>query len=113
VKDPRVTPIGRWLRRSSIDELPQLWNVLTGDMSLVGPRPALPEEVKRYTEGQRRRLRSRPGLTGLSQVSGRADLPFEQQVELDLFYLQTCNLQVDFRILLRTVPAVFSARGAY
>lgn len=113
VKDPRVTPIGRWLRRSSIDELPQLWNVLTGDMSLVGPRPALPEEVMRYTEGQRRRLRSRPGLTGLSQVSGRADLPFEQQVRLDLSYLQTCNLQADFRILLRTVPAVFSARGAY
>jgi lipopolysaccharide/colanic/teichoic acid biosynthesis glycosyltransferase len=113
VKDPRVTPIGRWLRRISFDELPQLWNVLTGDISLVGPRPALPEEVMRYTEGQRRRLRSRPGLTGLSQVSGRADLPFEQQVRLDLSYLQTCNLRADFRILLRTIPAVFSARGAY
>jgi lipopolysaccharide/colanic/teichoic acid biosynthesis glycosyltransferase len=113
VKDPRVTPIGRWLRKSSVDELPQLWNVLTGDMSLVGPRPPLPEEVMRYTDEQRRRLDTRPGLTGLSQVSGRADLPFEQQVQLDLYYLQHSNMKLDFRILLETVPAVVSGRGAY
>jgi exopolysaccharide biosynthesis WecB/TagA/CpsF family protein len=112
-RDPRVTLIGRWLRRSSVDELPQLWNVLTGEMSLVGPRPPLPEEVMRYTEEQLRRLDTCPGLTGLSQVSGRADLPFEQQVQLDLYYLQHSNLQLDFRILLETVPAVLSARGAY
>jgi exopolysaccharide biosynthesis WecB/TagA/CpsF family protein len=112
-KDPRITPVGRWLRRSSVDELPQLWNVLIGDMSLVGPRPPLPAEVMRYTEGQRRRLHTRPGLTGLSQISGRADLPFERQVELDLYYLQNRNLHLDFRIILKTVPAVISAQGAY
>jgi exopolysaccharide biosynthesis WecB/TagA/CpsF family protein len=112
-KDPRVTPVGRWLRRSSVDELPQLWNVMTGDMSLVGPRPPLPTEVMRYTDGQRRRLRTRPGLTGLSQVSGRADLPFEQQVELDLYYLQYRTVVLDFLILFKTVPAVVSGRGAY
>ncbi len=112
-KDPRITPIGRWLRRSSVDELPQFWNVLTGDMSLVGPRPPLPTEVMRYTEGQRNRLHTRPGLTGLSQVSGRSDLPFEQQVELDLYYLKNRNLHLDFRILLKTFPAVVSRQGAY
>jgi lipopolysaccharide/colanic/teichoic acid biosynthesis glycosyltransferase len=112
-KDPRITPIGRWLRKSSVDELPQLWNVLSGDMSLVGPRPPLPEEVMRYTSEQRRRLDTLPGLTGLAQVSGRADLPFDQQVQLDLYYLQHGNLRLDFRILLETVPAVVSARGAY
>jgi lipopolysaccharide/colanic/teichoic acid biosynthesis glycosyltransferase len=112
-RDPRITPIGRWLRKSSVDELPQLWNVLTGDMSLVGPRPPLPEEVVRYTSEQRHRLDTLPGLTGLAQVSGRADLPFDQQVQLDLYYLQHGNLQLDFRILLETVPAVVSARGAY
>jgi lipopolysaccharide/colanic/teichoic acid biosynthesis glycosyltransferase len=112
-RDPRITPIGRWLRRSSVDELPQLWNVLRGDMSLVGPRPPLPEEVMRYTSEQRRRLDTLPGLTGLAQVSGRADLPFDQQVRLDLYYLQHGNLRLDFRILLETVPAVVSARGAY
>jgi exopolysaccharide biosynthesis WecB/TagA/CpsF family protein len=112
-KDPRITPVGQWLRRSSVDELPQLWNVLIGDMSLVGPRPPLPTEVMNYTEGQRRRLRTRPGLTGLSQVSGRADLPFEQQVQLDLYYLQYRTVVLDFFILVKTVPAVVSGRGAY
>jgi lipopolysaccharide/colanic/teichoic acid biosynthesis glycosyltransferase len=112
-KDPRITPVGRWLRRSSVDELPQLWNVLIGDMSLVGPRPPLPTEVMHYTDGQRRRLRTRPGLTGLSQVSGRADLPFEQQVQLDLHYLQYRTVVLDFFILVKTVPAVVSGRGAY
>jgi lipopolysaccharide/colanic/teichoic acid biosynthesis glycosyltransferase len=113
VRDPRVTPIGRWLRKSSIDELPQLWNVLRGDMSLVGPRPPLPAEVLRYTEEQRRRLWARPGLTGLSQISGRADLTFEKQVVLDLFYLRHRNLRLDCQILLKTVRAVLSAEGAY
>jgi lipopolysaccharide/colanic/teichoic acid biosynthesis glycosyltransferase len=112
-RDPRITPIGRWLRRSSIDELPQLWNVLTGDMSLVGPRPPLPEEVLQYTSEQRRRLDTLPGLTGLAQISGRADLRFEQQVQLDLYYMQHGSFRLDFRILLETVPAVVSARGAY
>jgi exopolysaccharide biosynthesis WecB/TagA/CpsF family protein len=111
--DPRITTFGRWLRRSSVDELPQLLNVLKGDMSLVGPRPQLPTEVMRYKDGQGRRLYTRPGLTGLSQVSGRADLPFEQQIELDLRYLEHRTLLLDIQILLRTVPAVMSAQGAY
>ncbi|RVT96745.1 WecB/TagA/CpsF family glycosyltransferase [Rhodovarius crocodyli] len=111
--DPRVTPLGRLLRRSSIDELPQLWNVLVGDMSLVGPRPQLPHEVARYTQRETGRLAAKPGLTCLWQVSGRADLPFERQVELDLEYVATRSVLQDIRILLRTVPAVLSARGAY
>jgi lipopolysaccharide/colanic/teichoic acid biosynthesis glycosyltransferase len=105
--------VGRWLRKSSIDELPQLWNVIKGDMSLVGPRPPLPHEVARYTEAQRRRLAGRPGLTGLWQVSGRADLPFERQVELDVTYLAQRNVVMDVRLLFQTIPAVLTARGAY
>ncbi len=112
-RDPRVTPIGRLLRKSSIDELPQLWNVLIGDMSLVGPRPPLPAEVARYTPAQRRRLAAKPGLTCLWQIGGRADLPFERQVELDIEYLTTRNVVMDILIMLRTVPAVLTARGAY
>lgn len=112
-RDPRVTPVGRLLRRSSIDELPQLWNVLIGDMSLVGPRPPLPTEVARYLPAQRRRLEAKPGLTCLWQVSGRADLPFDRQVDLDIEYLQRRNTFMDLMILLRTVPAVLTARGAY
>lgn len=112
-RDPRVTPFGRLLRRSSIDELPQLWNVLIGDMSLVGPRPPLPHEVARYTPGQRRRLAAKPGLTCLWQISGRADIPFERQVELDIEYLNTRTVFMDIMIMLRTVPAVLTARGAY
>ncbi len=112
-RDPRITPIGRILRRSSIDELPQLWNVLIGDMSLVGPRPPLPSEVARYTPAQMRRLEARPGLTCLWQVSGRADLPFERQVELDIEYLRNRSVLMDLLILVRTVPAVLLARGAY
>ncbi len=112
-RDPRVTPVGRLLRRSSIDELPQLWNVLIGDMSLVGPRPPLPSEVARYTPAQMRRLEAKPGLTCLWQVSGRADLPFERQVELDIEYLRNRTVLMDLLILLRTVPAVLLARGAY
>ncbi len=111
--DPRVTPIGRFLRKSSIDELPQLWNVLRGDMSLVGPRPPLPQEVARYNAAQRRRLAGKPGLTCIWQISGRADLPFERQVELDIEYLRTRSLPKDLLIMLKTVPAVLMARGAY
>ncbi len=111
--DPRITPVGAWLRRSSLDELPQLWNILVGDMSLVGPRPPLPQEVARYTPAQRQRLAAKPGLTCLWQVSGRANLPFDRQVELDVEYLSTRSVLKDILILLRTVPAVLTARGAY
>ena len=112
-QDPRITRVGRLLRKASIDEMPQLWNVLRGEMSLVGPRPQLPQEVSRYTPAQHRRLDVRPGLTCLWQISGRANLPFEKQVELDLRYLDTRNVFVDMAILARTVPAVLTARGAY
>ena len=111
--DPRVTPVGRFLRRFSLDEIPQLWNVLLGEMSLVGPRPPLPEEVARYEKWQRRRLSMKPGLTGLWQVSGRNDLTrFDEWMELDLAYIDNWSLGLDFRILLRTIPAVLSGRGA-
>jgi len=112
-QDPRITPFGRLLRRSSIDELPQLWNVLMGDMSLVGPRPQLPHEVRRYAPGHYTRLAGKPGLTCLWQISGRAELAFDRQFELDVRYLQTRSLLADLGILLRTIPAVLQARGAY
>ena len=112
-RDPRVTAVGRVLRRSSIDELPQLWNILTGDMSLVGPRPPLPSEVARYRVRDCQRLEAKPGLTCLWQVSGRADLPFDTQLTLDIEYLRKRNVFLDLLILLRTVPAVLTARGAY
>lgn len=112
-RDPRVTRVGRWLRRWSLDELPQLINVLRADMSLVGPRPALPSEVARYTDRQRGRLAVPPGLTGLWQVSGRASLSFERAVELDLFYVERRSLAFNLSILVRTIPAVLSGRGAY
>jgi len=111
--DPRVTPLGAWLRRLSLDELPQLCNVLRGDMSFVGPRPPLPEEVERYEPWQRRRLRMPPGLTGPAQVRGRSELPFEEWVRLDLEYVERWSLGLDARILLRTIPAVLSGRGAF
>ena len=110
--DPRVTPVGRLLRRSSLDELPQLLNVLKGDMSLVGPRPAIPEEVERYLPWQRRRLAMKPGITCLWQISGRSQLDFATWMELDLAYIDTWSLWLDLKILLLTVPAVFSGRGA-
>jgi len=112
-RDPRVTRIGRVLRKFSIDELPQLWNVLNGTMSLVGPRPQLPTEVARYSASDRRRLGAKPGLTCLWQVSGRANIPFARQVELDVEYLEQRNTLKDLLILVRTVPAVITARGAY
>jgi exopolysaccharide biosynthesis polyprenyl glycosylphosphotransferase len=111
--DPRVTRVGRVLRRLSLDELPQLVNVLRGDMSLVGPRPPLPREVAEYEPWQLGRLRAVPGLTGLWQVSGRSDLTFQQMVRLDLHYIQHWSLWMDVRILARTLPAVLSHTGAY
>jgi len=112
-EDPRVTRVGRWLRRFSLDELPQLFNVLFGQMSLVGPRPPLPEEVAAYPDDLRRRLVVRPGLTGLWQVSGRANLPWEEAVRLDLRYVENWTLSLDLVILLRTVRAVVRSSGAY
>jgi lipopolysaccharide/colanic/teichoic acid biosynthesis glycosyltransferase len=105
--DPRITPLGAWLRRTSIDELPQLLNVLRGDMSLVGPRPALQYEVELYAPEQRARLEVLPGMTGLWQVEGRSDLPMREAIALDLQYVRTCSLRLDLRILLRTIPTVF------
>ncbi|MGH9318533.1 MAG: sugar transferase, partial [Vicinamibacteria bacterium] len=111
--DPRVTPVGRLLRKTSIDELPQLINVLKGEMSLVGPRPPLPQEVELYEPWQRRRMSMKPGLTCLWQVSGRSVLTFEEWVDLDLHYIDNWSLGRDFQILLRTIPAVLSRRGAW
>lgn len=111
-QDPRVTNLGRFLRRFSLDELPQLWNVLRGDMSLVGPRPPIPDEVARYQRWQRRRLSMKPGLTCLWQVSGRSQLDFQRWMELDLQYIDTWSPWLDVKILARTVPAVLSGRGA-
>ncbi|MGY1750354.1 sugar transferase [Modestobacter sp. SYSU DS0511] len=111
--DPRVTPVGRWLRRLSLDELPQLVNVLTGSMSLVGPRPPLPEEVARYDSSVSRRLLVRPGLTGLWQISGRSDLAWDEAVRLDLRYVENWSLALDAQILWKTARAVVTASGAY
>ncbi len=110
--DPRVTAVGRLLRRASLDELPQLWNVLTGEMSLVGPRPPIPEEVERYEPWQRRRLAVKPGITCLWQVSGRSELDFATWMELDLAYIDGWSLWLDLKILALTAPAVLRGRGA-
>lgn len=112
-KDPRITRVGRVIRQFSIDELPQLVNVLKGDMSLVGPRPPLPEEVVQYTLEQRKRLHIRPGITCIWQVSGRSGIPFADQVRLDLDYIQSTDLLTDLKILLQTIPAVLTGKGAY
>lgn len=112
-KDPRVTRIGRILRKTSLDELPQLWCVLIGNMTLVGPRPPLPEEVSLYQLEQRRRLDVVPGLTCIWQVSGRAEIPFPHQVKLDLQYIESQSIWLDFVLLLKTIPAVIFGRGAY
>jgi exopolysaccharide biosynthesis polyprenyl glycosylphosphotransferase len=113
-RDPRITKLGALLRKTSLDELPQLWNVLKGDMSLVGPRPPLPEEVERYDTRQAQRLSVMPGLTGLWQVSGRASIPdFDKWIELDLEYAKRWSLLLDFRILLKTIVVVVLARGAH
>jgi len=111
--DPRVTRIGHTLRRYSLDELPQLWNVVRGDMALVGPRPALPDEVAKYSDDMHRRMVVKPGLTGLWQVSGRSDLPWNRAVQLDLYYVDNWSLGLDIAIVLRTVHAVLAHSGAY
>jgi lipopolysaccharide/colanic/teichoic acid biosynthesis glycosyltransferase len=111
--DPRITPIGRIIRRLSIDELPQLFNVVRGDMSLVGPRPALESEVAQYPVLARARLEAIPGLTGLWQISGRSDLPFDKQVLLDTTYVHTQSTSNDIKIIAKTIPAVVSGKGAY
>jgi exopolysaccharide biosynthesis polyprenyl glycosylphosphotransferase len=110
--DPRVTPLGRFLRKTSVDELPQLWNVLKGDMSLVGPRAPIPEEVKAYTPWQRRRLSVKPGITCLWQVSGRNEIDFHEWMKLDLHYIDNWSLFLDFKILLQTFPVVLFGKGA-
>jgi lipopolysaccharide/colanic/teichoic acid biosynthesis glycosyltransferase len=112
-RDPRVLPIGRVMRKYSLDELPQLWSVLRGDLTLVGPRPPVPREVALYTSMDRRRLEAVPGLTCIWQVSGRSDIPFPRQVELDVEYLEQRSLSLDLRLLLATVPAVITGKGAY
>jgi exopolysaccharide biosynthesis polyprenyl glycosylphosphotransferase len=112
-RDPRVTKVGAWLRRWSLDELPQLFNVLTGEMSLVGPRPALPQEAARYADDMRRRLRVKPGITGLWQVSGRSDLPWEEAVRLDIRYVENWSVALDLQILWKTCSAVVRGSGAY
>lgn len=112
-RDPRITRVGRLIRKTSMDELPQLWNVIVGDMSLVGPRPPLPDEVNTYTLDDRYRLDVAPGITCVWQVSGRSLLPFKQQVKLDIEYIRNMSLLQDIRILLKTIPAVITGRGAY
>ncbi len=109
--DPRITKVGRILRRTSLDELPQLWNVLRGDMSVIGPRPTLRYQVEQYDERQRRRLDVRPGLTGWAQVNGRAALPWAERIELDVWYVENRSPWLDLKILLRTPLALF--RGTY
>jgi lipopolysaccharide/colanic/teichoic acid biosynthesis glycosyltransferase len=109
--DPRITPVGRFLRRWSIDELPQFWNVLRGDMSLVGPRPPIPAEVFQYETSDRRRLSMRPGLTCLWQVEGRNTIGFAQWVKLDLLYIDTWSVVQDLKILAKTIPAVLRGSG--
>lgn len=112
-RDPRITWIGRIIRKTSIDELPQLWCVLKGEMSLVGPRPALISEVERYTLDDRRRLDAIPGLTCTWQVSGRSEITFHEQCKLDIEYIEQQNIFVDIKLLLKTIPAVITGRGAY
>ncbi len=112
--DARITRVGRFLRRTSIDELPQLWNVVRGEMSVIGPRPTLRYQVERYTERQRKRLEVRPGLTGWAQIHGRAALPWEDRIELDVWYVEHRSPGVDLKILLRTPLALVGGtyRGA-
>jgi len=112
-KDPRITRVGKVLRKLSLDELPQLWNVIKGQMSLVGPRPPIVSEVEKYTLEQRRRLMVKPGLTCIWQISGRSDLPFRVQLKLDKEYIRTQSFWLDLKILILTIPAVLTGRGAY
>jgi len=111
--DPRITPMGRFLRRRSFDETPQFFNVIRGEMSLVGPRPPLPSEVAQYEEWQKGRLAIKPGITGLWQVRGRSDISFDEGVLMDLYYIENWSLRLYFQVLLRTIPTVLFGRGAY
>ena len=111
--DPRITPSGRWLRKTSLDELPQLWNVLRGEMSLVGPRPEMPFIVETYDDWQRRRLTVKPGITGLWQILGRKDLPMHENLQYDFYYIRNRSLWLDLSTLVRTIGVVLSRRGAY
>ena len=111
--DERITAVGRFLRRYSLDELPNLWNVVRGEMSIVGPRPTLPIQVEQYTERQRGRLTVKPGITGWAQVNGRASLPWSERIELDLWYVEHRSLRLDARILARTIGMVLTGRGLY
>jgi lipopolysaccharide/colanic/teichoic acid biosynthesis glycosyltransferase len=111
--DPRITKVGKVLRRFSIDELPQLLNVLKGDMSLVGPRPQVLWEAAAYDDWAKRRLRTLPGITGLWQVSGRASLSYEEMIELDIYYIENWSCGMDLTIMFNTIPAVFNTKGAY
>jgi len=111
--DPRITKVGARLRALSIDELPQLINVLIGDMSLVGPRPTLRDQVERYTPEQRRRLRARPGITGLAQISGRSTLPWSQRIIIDVHYVDNWSMRLDLAVLLRTIPALLRKHETY
>lgn len=110
--DPRMTKVGKWLRKYSFDELPQLYNVLIGDMSLVGPRPPVPREVAMYRPADRRRLAAKPGITCVWQISGRSEIDFSGQVGLDVGYIETQSFWTDLKILFKTIPAVFSGKGA-
>ncbi len=111
--DDRITRIGAWLRRYSLDELPNLWNVVRGEMSIVGPRPTVPVQVEQYTERQRGRLHVKPGITGWAQINGRAALPWSERIELDLWYVEHHSFALDLKILARTVEMVVSGRGLY
>jgi lipopolysaccharide/colanic/teichoic acid biosynthesis glycosyltransferase len=111
--DSRVTGMGRFLRRMSLDELPQLFNVFRGEMSLVGPRPEMPFIVEKYTSWQRHRLDVKPGLTGMWQIMGRKELPLHDNLEYDYYYIRNQSLMLDFTILLRTIATIFKGRGAY
>jgi lipopolysaccharide/colanic/teichoic acid biosynthesis glycosyltransferase len=111
--DPRITRVGRLLRRLSLDELPNLLNVLKGDMSIVGPRPTIQEQVDRYTDRQRRRLEVKPGITGWAQVNGRTSLPWPERIELDIWYVENRSLALDLKILARTVKLLVSGQGLY
>jgi lipopolysaccharide/colanic/teichoic acid biosynthesis glycosyltransferase len=112
-EDPRITKVGKWIRKLSLDELPQLFNVFNGEMSLVGPRPPVPREVALYSQADRRRLNVTPGITCFWQVGGRAEIDFPQQVELDVQYIERQNFWLDVTLLLKTVPAVVFSKGAY
>jgi lipopolysaccharide/colanic/teichoic acid biosynthesis glycosyltransferase len=111
--DDRITRVGAFLRRTSLDELPNLWNVVRGDMSIVGPRPTVPVQVAQYTERERGRLAVKPGITGWAQIHGRASVPWPERIELDLFYVEHRSLALDCKILARTVRMVFSGHGLY